>query len=138
MLLPFWSSATEKIRFNKPQVYPATAENRNLIEGISIKAALLTKRLYGDYLEVYSFKDNSQDRADFSLAINAVVDEDKCILCLTCVRSCPHHAMEVDREKGAAVSIPEACQKCGICAGECPAKAISLPVYSDDVLLSLI
>lgn len=69
---------------------------------------------------------------------NAVVDEDKCILCLTCVRSCPHHAMEVDREKGAAVSIPGACQRCGICAGECPAKAISLPVYSDDVLLSLI
>ena len=69
---------------------------------------------------------------------NAVVDEDKCILCLTCVRSCPYHAMEVDREKGAAVSIPEVCQKCGICAGECPAKAIQLPVYSDDVLLSLI
>ncbi len=69
---------------------------------------------------------------------NAVVDEDKCILCLTCVRSCPHNAMEVDREKGTAVSIPEVCQKCGICAGECPAKAISLPVYSDDVLLSLI
>jgi len=69
---------------------------------------------------------------------NAVVDEDKCILCLTCVRSCPHHAMEVDREKGVAVSIPGACQRCGICAGECPAKAIQLPVYSDDVLLSLI
>ena len=69
---------------------------------------------------------------------NAVVDTDKCILCLTCVRSCPHHAMEVDREEGAAVSIPGVCQRCGICAGECPAKAISLPVYSDDVLLSLI
>lgn len=75
LLLPSWCSATEKIRFNKPQVYPATAENRDLIEGISVKAALLAERLYGDYLEVYSFKDNSQVRADFSLAINAVMDD---------------------------------------------------------------
>ena len=64
-----------------------------------------------------------------------VVDAGKCILCLTCVRSCPFKAMRVDREKGAAASVPEACQKCGICAGECPAKAIELPVFSDQVLL---
>ena len=67
---------------------------------------------------------------------SAVVDADKCILCLTCIRSCPFQAMQVDREKGAAMSIPEACQKCGICAGECPAKAIELPVFSNQILLS--
>ncbi len=66
----------------------------------------------------------------------ALVDPDKCILCLTCIRSCPFKAMQIDRENGAAVSSPEACQKCGICAGECPARAIELPVYSDRVLLS--
>jgi heterodisulfide reductase subunit A-like polyferredoxin len=69
---------------------------------------------------------------------NAVVDPDKCILCLTCVRSCPFKAMQVDKEKGAAMSIPEACRKCGICVGECPAKAIELPVFSNQVLLSQI
>ena len=63
-----------------------------------------------------------------------VVNPDKCILCLTCVRSCPFKAMKVDREKGAATSVPEVCRKCGICAGECPAKAIELPVFSDKVL----
>jgi heterodisulfide reductase subunit A-like polyferredoxin len=67
-----------------------------------------------------------------------VVDPDKCVLCLTCVRSCPHKAMVVDRQKGAAASSPEACQRCGICAGECPARAIELPAYSDKVLLSMI
>lgn len=66
---------------------------------------------------------------------NAIVDEDKCVLCLTCIRSCPHKAMQVNQEKGTAESVPEACQKCGICAGECPAKAIELPVYSDRVIL---
>ncbi len=65
-----------------------------------------------------------------------VVDEDKCALCLTCVRSCPHGAMYVDREKGAAACAPEACRRCGICAGECPAKAITLPAWSDRAILS--
>jgi len=66
------------------------------------------------------------------------VDADKCILCLTCVRACPYGAMQVDHAKGAAVSVPEPCRRCGICAGECPAKAIQLPAYSDAVLYSQI
>jgi len=44
--------------------------------------------------------------------------------------------MYVDRAKGAAASSPEACRRCGICAGECPAKAIELPVWSDRVVMS--
>jgi heterodisulfide reductase subunit A-like polyferredoxin len=66
----------------------------------------------------------------------AVVDEDKCALCLTCVRSCPHGAMYVDRAKGAAASAPEACRRCGICVGECPARAISLPAWPDRAIMS--
>jgi len=77
----------------------------------------------------------SQKSLEIELS-NAVVDPDKCVLCLTCVRSCPYKAMQVNREEGAAESIAEVCQKCGICAGECPAKAIELPVYSDKVILS--
>ena len=65
-----------------------------------------------------------------------VVDEDKCALCLTCVRSCPHGAMYVDRAKGVAASAPEACRRCGICAAECPAKAITLPAWSERAVLS--
>jgi heterodisulfide reductase subunit A-like polyferredoxin len=65
-----------------------------------------------------------------------VVDADKCVLCLTCVRSCPHGAMYVDHAKGAAASAPEACRRCGICAGECPAKAIELPAWSDRAVMS--
>lgn len=86
-------------------------------------------------LEVHTLL--SQKSLEIELS-NAVVDPDKCILCLTCVRSCPYKAMQVNREKGSAESIPEVCQKCGICAGECPAKAIELPVYSDKVILSYV
>ena len=67
---------------------------------------------------------------------NAIVDPDKCALCLTCVRACPYDAMAVNAEKGVAESLPEVCQHCGICAGECPAKAIELPVYADTVLMA--
>jgi heterodisulfide reductase subunit A2 len=63
------------------------------------------------------------------------VDPDKCVLCLTCIRCCPYNAMHIDRENSVAVSYPEECQKCGICAGECPAKAITLPEYSDEVIM---
>lgn len=61
-----------------------------------------------------------------------VVDPDKCALCLTCIRSCPHHAIEVDEEKRTAKVIDLACQGCGICAGECPARAIRLKGYTDN------
>jgi len=65
-----------------------------------------------------------------------VVDPDKCALCLTCIRSCPHGAMYVDRAKAVAACAAEACRRCGICAGECPAKAIELPAWSDRLVLS--
>jgi len=55
------------------------------------------------------------------------VDADKCAMCLTCVRVCPHGAMTTDPDKRAAVAISYLCRRCGVCVGECPAGAISLP-----------
>ena len=86
-------------------------------------------------LAVHSLLEKGSVQIELS---GAVVDADKCILCLTCIRSCPFKAMQLDRERGAAMSIPEVCQKCGICAGECPAKAIELPVFSKEALQSQI
>jgi len=65
-----------------------------------------------------------------------VVDPDKCVLCLTCIRSCPFRAMRIFAEEKRADSIPEACRRCGICAGECPAKAITLPAHSDAIVMA--
>ncbi|MEW5803773.1 MAG: 4Fe-4S binding protein [bacterium] len=69
-----------------------------------------------------------------------VIDTDKCALCLTCFRSCPHQAIEIGEvelgQKWGAKVIPEACQGCGICAGECPAKAIEMVHYSDNQIFS--
>jgi len=72
----------------------------------------------------------------------AEVDEEKCALCLTCIRSCPHKAIDIDfsHEAGnkTAKIIEEACFGCGICASLCPASAIQLRGYEDEKIVRLI
>ncbi|MDI7246670.1 MAG: FAD-dependent oxidoreductase [Bacillota bacterium] len=66
----------------------------------------------------------------------ARVDQDKCALCLTCVRTCPHRAVGVDDEMRAAKISRAACWGCGVCTSECPGKAIALESCSDDEVLA--
>ncbi|MEW6326469.1 MAG: CoB--CoM heterodisulfide reductase iron-sulfur subunit A family protein [Thermodesulfobacteriota bacterium] len=54
----------------------------------------------------------------------AQVDAEKCILCLTCVRTCPYGVPRVDEEEGVIVIDAAACQGCGNCASACPRGAI--------------
>jgi heterodisulfide reductase subunit A-like polyferredoxin len=68
----------------------------------------------------------------------AVVDPDKCVGCLTCVRTCPFEIPKVQADRsgvgsimGAAYIEPALCQGCGTCTAECPAKAIELMAYLD-------
>jgi len=73
----------------------------------------------------------------------AVVDEEKCTGCLTCVRICPYEVPRINSAKvgaGGILGVAEieaaACQGCGTCAGECPAKAIQLQHYRDEQVLA--
>jgi len=73
----------------------------------------------------------------------AEVDQDRCVGCLTCVRTCPFEIPEVRYEdlgvgkiKGAAYIEPGLCQGCGTCVGECPAKAIQLINYRDEQIMA--
>lgn len=59
----------------------------------------------------------------------AVVDREKCAICLTCYRCCPHGAIYWDDK---AVISPLACQACGTCASECPQDAIQVNTFEDD------
>ncbi len=68
----------------------------------------------------------------------AVVDAERCVGCLTCVRICPYHVPQIQANFagvggviGAAFIEMAACHGCGSCAAECPAKAITLVGYSD-------
>ncbi len=65
----------------------------------------------------------------------ACVDVDKCAVCLTCYRCCPHGAIYWDSR---AIISEAACQGCGICASECPNDAIQLGDYQDDAMTQAI
>jgi heterodisulfide reductase subunit A-like polyferredoxin len=73
----------------------------------------------------------------------AVVDEEKCVGCLTCVRVCPYDVPLINPARkgaGGILGVAEieaaACQGCGVCAGECPAKAIQLAHYRDEQIIA--
>ena len=72
----------------------------------------------------------------------ATVDQDKCVGCLTCVRTCPFHIPKIDSSKvgvgnfvGAAYIEPSLCHGCGTCTAECPATAIQLINYTDTQIM---
>jgi len=60
----------------------------------------------------------------------SVVDADKCAACLTCVRTCPYNVPQINAEGVAEIEVAM-CHGCGICASECPARAIQLMHYKD-------
>ncbi len=65
----------------------------------------------------------------------SVIDPDKCAACLTCVRTCPYDVPKINAE-GVAEIETAICHGCGICASECPAKAIQLMHYKDSQLIA--
>ena len=72
----------------------------------------------------------------------AIVDEHRCVGCLTCVRTCPYGAPHivanltgVGNILGAAQIEAAMCHGCGSCAAVCPAKAIDLMHYTDTQIL---
>ena len=72
----------------------------------------------------------------------ALVDHEKCVGCLTCMRTCPFEIPRVIDEftgvgnlGGAAYIEPTLCHGCGTCTAECPANAIQLLNYTDNQIM---
>lgn len=83
-------------------------------------------------------------REEIEAKVHVTIDPRKCALCLTCVRVCPHVAIDYilypEFNRSAARIYDAACAGCGICASECPANALEMqksPVESQarDALL---
>ncbi|MCS7139250.1 MAG: pyruvate synthase subunit PorD [Candidatus Nezhaarchaeota archaeon] len=53
------------------------------------------------------------------------VDRSKCVKCLLCWVFCPEGAIEIDEDGFTKVNYTY-CKGCGICANECPPKAITM------------
>ncbi|UCD92032.1 MAG: CoB--CoM heterodisulfide reductase iron-sulfur subunit A family protein [Methanobacteriota archaeon] len=65
------------------------------------------------------------------------IDPELCAACLTCVRLCPYGAIAINEDDVAETNIAK-CRGCGICATECPAKAIELRHFEDDQIIPMV
>jgi heterodisulfide reductase subunit A2 len=70
-------------------------------------------------------------------AVTAHVEGEKCASCLVCVRSCPYSVPIINAEGVSEIDVA-LCHGCGVCAAECPAKAIGLSWYEDNQIMSKI
>jgi heterodisulfide reductase subunit A-like polyferredoxin len=68
----------------------------------------------------------------------ACVDPKHCIICLTCMRTCPFGVPRVNQKAGVIDIDPAACQGCGNCASACPRKAIEVMHSRDRQFISKI
>jgi heterodisulfide reductase subunit A len=77
---------------------------------------------------LYVIRDADFDIAGYggTDASRAVVDGNRCVLCYTCWRTCPHAAMFPDSDSRAMKNLALACEGCGICVSLCPCDAITL------------
>jgi heterodisulfide reductase subunit A2 len=65
----------------------------------------------------------------------AVVDAERCVACLTCVRTCPYGVPQINQD-GVVYIDPAACQGCGSCAAACPRKLIQVQHHTDAQILA--
>ncbi|MBI5062926.1 MAG: CoB--CoM heterodisulfide reductase iron-sulfur subunit A family protein [Desulfatitalea sp.] len=68
-------------------------------------------------------------------AVVARVEGEKCATCLACVRACPYHVPFINENRQSEID-PAKCHGCGVCAAECPAKAIQLSCFEDEPILA--
>jgi heterodisulfide reductase subunit A len=65
----------------------------------------------------------------------ARVDVEKCATCLACVRACPYGVPFINEDRCSEID-PARCHGCGVCAAECPAKAIELTRFEDAPIMA--
>ena len=68
----------------------------------------------------------------------AVVNEDICCGCQTCISVCPYTAISYDKEKNVSVVNEILCKGCGTCGAACPTGAIKSKHFTDQQILSQI
>jgi len=68
----------------------------------------------------------------------AVVNEDICCGCQTCICVCPYTAISYDSEKNVSIVNEALCKGCGTCGSACPTGAIKSKHFTDKQILSQI
>jgi len=56
----------------------------------------------------------------------AIIDQSKCTLCMSCVSACPGNALQDGRELPQVSLVEDKCLQCGVCVSTCPEDAMSI------------
>jgi len=123
-------------------IYPVASERRGIFFVGECRGDLGRPRVLADIssvvAEVHALLSSGKMRVETE---KVKADPQKCVACLTCIRVCPHGAIQLVRADGgkevAGIS-DAACFACGVCAGICPAKAIAFQGYRDEEILAQI
>ncbi|MEO0068263.1 MAG: CoB--CoM heterodisulfide reductase iron-sulfur subunit A family protein [candidate division WOR-3 bacterium] len=68
----------------------------------------------------------------------AEVDEEICVGCGNCERTCAYEAVRVDKKRRKAVVQAVMCEGCGACSVSCPAGAINLKNFAKKALVQMV
>jgi|UniRef100_A0A7V3V052 heterodisulfide reductase subunit A len=68
----------------------------------------------------------------------AEVDDEVCVGCGNCERTCAYEAVKVDTRRGKAVVQAMMCEGCGACSVACPAGAINLKNFAKKALIEMV
>jgi coenzyme F420-reducing hydrogenase delta subunit/Pyruvate/2-oxoacid:ferredoxin oxidoreductase delta subunit len=123
-------------------LYPVGSERKGIFFVGGCRGDLDLGRLLADVssvaVNVYELLSSGKILVDVE---RVKADPQKCVACLTCIRVCPHRAIELiraDNSREVAGISDLACYACGICAGICPAKAIGFQGYRDEEIVAQI
>ena len=123
-------------------LYPVSSERKGIFFVGNCRGDLDLGRVLTDISSVVAIVHELLSPGKIMVEVERVkADSKKCVACLTCIRVCPHRAVQlvqIDSEKVVAEISQLACDRCGICAAICPAKAIKFEGYSDDQILAQI
>ena len=56
----------------------------------------------------------------------AIIDQSKCTLCMSCVSACPGNALQDGRELPQVSLVEDKCLQCGVCVSTCPEDAMTI------------
>jgi heterodisulfide reductase subunit A len=123
-------------------LYPVTSEKKGIFFIGGCRGDLDLGRVLTDISSVVMNVHGLLSSGKILVDVERVkADPQKCVACLTCIRVCPHGAIQLvraDNSKEVAGISDLACYACGICAAICPAKAIRFQGYRDEEILAQI
>ena len=69
-------------------------------------------------------------------AVTAVINEEQCSGCKTCIFLCPYGAISFDEEKEVSKVNEALCKGCGTCVAACPSAAITQRHFTNEQIMA--